>query len=171
MKKKAVLLILSLTLLLVFGVAQVALAGGWGRGGDGPRALSSANWTSMADALGLTDEQAAKIQELQKNMHERTQALRDQLRESMFALRQLRWQKNVDQATVEARIQEINNLRSQLYNEMQTTRQQMQSVLTQEQLAKMGSMCGFGGRHGKMGRGGWGGPAFGGPAAAQQGSQ
>lgn len=174
MKKKA--LLLTLSLLLVFGVVQAASAGwGWSAGNsDGPRTLSADNWTSLADALGLTDEQAAKMQDLQKNMYEKMQALRTQLQNSMFALRQLRWQKDVDQATVEAKIKEVNELRSRLYNERQQARQEMQSVLTQEQLDQLGSMCGFGGkhggRHGKMGRGGFGG-GFGSPPAAQQGNQ
>jgi Spy/CpxP family protein refolding chaperone len=169
LKKKV--LLLTLTLLLVFGVAQVASAGGWGwGGGSGPRILSADNWTSLADTLGLTDEQAAQMQELQKNMYNQTQSLRDQLREKMFALRQLMWQKNVDKATVEARMQEVNDLRSQLYSQKQAARQQMQSVLTQDQLAKIGTMRGFGGRHGRMYGSGLGYPAFSGSPAPQQGS-
>ncbi|MDH7578996.1 MAG: periplasmic heavy metal sensor [Bacillota bacterium] len=157
MKKKV--LLLTLTLLLVIGVVQVASAAGWGAGaGQGPRALSADNWTSLADTLGLTDEQAAKIQQLEKNTYDQTRALRDRLGDAMFELRQLRWQKNVDKATVEARIQEVNDLRSQLYNIKQSAWEERQSILTQEQLDKLESMRGFCGRHGGMGRGGFGGP-------------
>ncbi|MGQ9824157.1 MAG: Spy/CpxP family protein refolding chaperone [Desulfotomaculales bacterium] len=167
MKKKV--LLLTLTMLLVFGVVQVASAGVWGwGGGSGPRVFSADNWTSLADTLGLTDEQAAKMQELQQNMYNQTQSLRDQLREKMFALRQLTWQKNVDMATVEARMQEVNDLRSQLYNQKQAAWQQMRSVLTQDQLAKIGTMQGFGPRRGMGGQ--WGGPAFSGSPTPRQGS-
>ncbi|SFQ99406.1 hypothetical protein [Desulfoscipio geothermicus] len=44
MNKKIVLL--TVTLLLVFGIVQVAAAAGMGWGGNGPRMLNSDDWVS-----------------------------------------------------------------------------------------------------------------------------
>lgn len=117
----------------------MASAAGMGWGG-GPRM----NWVSLVDALNLTDQQIETIQQLQKNCFEQTGDLRDKLRDLMFDLRQYRLQKDPDQAQIDVKIKQINDLKSQLYEIKMQTREQMQSQLTTEQLAEMAKMRGFG---------------------------
>jgi len=143
--------ILAAALFLVFGIAQVASAGmGWG---GGPRMLDSENWVSPVETLNLTDQQIETMQQLQKSSFEQTGDLRDKLRGLMFDLRQYRLQRDPDQAQIDAKIDQINNLRSQLYNFKTQNTEQMQSQLTTEQLAEMAKMRGFG-KHGAHGFGG-----------------
>ncbi len=152
--KKRLAVLLMVTVVLVMGIAQVASASGWGGGmfgmrGGGPQ-LSADNWQSPAAFLGLTDEQSKQIKKIQQDAYNNSQDLRSRLQKAMFDLRQLRWDKNPDQDKLNAAINEVNNLRSQMYDQGQKNREQMTSVLTQEQLAKIGQQ-GFGG-----GRGGFG---------------
>lgn len=161
MKKKILLAVLATVLIL--GVVQVAWAAPWGPGGFG-----GANRPNPVQELGLTDQQVAQIQDLQQKMYEKTRDLRIKLMDAMFALKQLRWQKDPDQAAIDAKIKEINDLRSQLYQAAQENRQQMESVLTPEQKSKLESWCGFGGPRGGKGMRGFGGPRFGSsPSGAQ----
>ncbi|SFQ99496.1 Spy/CpxP family protein refolding chaperone [Desulfoscipio geothermicus] len=153
MKKK--MIVLTVTLVLVLGIAQVASAAGMGWGG-GPRMLDSDNWVSPVEALNLTDQQIETMQQLQKSSYEQTGDLRDKLRDLMFDLRQYQLQKDPDQAQIDAKIKQINDLRSQLYNIKAQNREQMQSQLTTEQLAEMAKMRGFG-KHGARGFGGFSG--------------
>ena len=144
-KKLAVLLVV--TMVLVLGVAQVASAG-WGGGmfgmwGGSPPQLSADNWQSPATFLGLTDEQSEQLKKIQQDTYNSTQDLRTKLQKAMFELRQMGWEKNPDQSKLDAAISEVNNLRSQMYDQAQKNRNQMTSTLTQEQLAKIGQQ-GFG---------------------------
>ena len=153
MKKK--MGVLTMVLLLIFGIAQIASAAGFGMGGGGgPRMLSGDNWGSPVDTLNLTDQQISKMQEIQKNTYDKTRDLKIKLMDSRFQLRQLQLQKNLDKAQIDTRINEINDLRSELYGITQKNREQCQSLLTQEQLAQMAKNRGFGmGAKGGMGFG------------------
>lgn len=203
MKKKV--LWLTLTLLLVVGIAQLAAAAPWGFGGRflgrDPAALANelgltdqqvqqmkdlqsqlqqtmqefqkkfesvltpeqlekakslpgffGNRNNPVEELGLTDEQVAKIQELQREMYEETKDLRQKLQDAMFELRQLRWEKNPDQATLDAKTKEVNDLRAQLQKATQEFQQKFESILTPEQLEKAKSRRGFFGT-GRIGHG------------------
>ncbi len=77
--------------------------------------------------------------------------LRTKLQKSMLDLRQLQWEKNPDQNKLNAAVSEVNSLRNQVYQQAQSCREQMSSVLTREQLAKIGQQ-GFAGGSG-MGSG------------------
>ncbi|SFQ99594.1 Spy/CpxP family protein refolding chaperone [Desulfoscipio geothermicus] len=145
MNKKIVLL--TVTLLLVFGIVQVAAAAGMGWGGNGPRMLNSDDWVSPVDAINLTDQQIAKMQEIRQKTYAQTRDLRIKLMDSMQELRQLQLQKNPDKAKIDAKIKEINDLRGKLYGIAQQSREQCRSLLTQEQLAQMAQ------NRGKWGRG------------------
>ena len=165
MKKKIALITLALA--VVFAGVQVASAAGflpWGNSG-GPPLLSSGNWQSPLAALGLSDQQSSQLQTLQKSMYDKTKDIRTQLLDDMFSLRQLELQKNVDQSAVNSKINEINNLRTQMYNNGQQARQQLQSILTPDQLDKLGSGIGPAFRGGGRGPGIGG---FGPPFATQQ---
>jgi len=165
------ILLPALTLMLVLGLAYTASAGGrawglWGSGAAAPFAggtrapFAGKTWSSPVDALQLTDEQIAKLQELQKATYDKTKGLRIQLQDLMFELRQLRLQRNPDQSAINSKTEQLNNLRKQLYEIGQQNREQMKSILTQEQLAKMTAPRGGGGRGrrgapGRMGPCGW----------------
>ncbi|BCV25508.1 Spy/CpxP family protein refolding chaperone [Gelria sp. Kuro-4] len=117
-----------------------------------------------AAELGLTDEQVQKIQDLQREMYEGTKDLRAKLQDAVFELRQLRWEKNPDQATVDAKTKEVSDLRTQLQQVTQEYQKKFESILTAEQLEKakslrgFGGFGGFGGGRGPHGRGGFGAP-------------
>lgn len=115
------------------------------------------NRQNPVEELGLTDEQVAKIQELQREMYEGTKDLRQKLQDAMFELRQLKAEKNPDQAALDAKAKEVNDLRAQLQKATQEFQQKFESILTPEQLEKAKSMRGFfggwGGRHGMKGFG------------------
>lgn len=150
MKRKLLLVSLGIVVVLIF--AQVAYA--WG---GGPRGFSANNWVNMADQLNLNDKQAKAIQEIQKQEFEQMQAKRDKMQQLMFELRTLQWQPGVDQQQVQAKIDELNKLRQEMFELRQQCRQQMMSQFTDEQLAEMfrNGGCGFGG--GKGFRGGFNG--------------
>ncbi|MEN6327438.1 MAG: pilus assembly protein, partial [Syntrophomonas sp.] len=61
MKKKLMLLTLSLTMLLVIG--QAAYAAGSGNG-DRPNGSSSQNWVPLAQQLNLNDRQVQQLKEI-----------------------------------------------------------------------------------------------------------
>jgi len=142
--------VLTVVMLLIFGIVQIASAAGFGMGGGGPRVLSSDNWTSPLSTLNLTSEQVSKMQEIQQNTYNKTRDFRIKLMDSMSQLRQLQLQ-NADKAQIDAKIQEVNDLRSSLYSITQDSRTQLQSLLTQDQLAQMAKNRGFG--MGGFGRG------------------
>jgi len=143
--------ILAAALFLVFGIAQVASAGmGWG---GGPRMLSNDDWVSPVDTLNLTDQQIATMQENRQNTYEQTRDLRIKLMDSMQELKQLQLQKTPDKTKIDAQIKEINDLRGRLYDIAQQSREQCQSLLSQEQLAQMAQNKG---QWGCGGRGGFG---------------
>lgn len=148
-RKFAVLVVV--TLALVLGTARMASADSWdgvmGRMGDNRHQLSADKWQSPAAYLGLTDEQSAQMKKLQLDHYNNTRELRAKLQKAVFDLRQLRWEKNPDPGKLNAAIGEVKSLRSQLYQKAKDNREQMTSVLTQEQLAKLGRQafgCGGG---------------------------
>lgn len=134
LKKK--LLPITVALLFVFGIVQVAAATGMGWGG-GPRMLNSEKWVNAVEVLNLTDQQIAKMREINQNTYEQTRDLRIKMMDNMHELKQLQLQKNPDKAQVEAKIKEINDLREKTHGIYQQSRQQCRSILTPEQQAKM----------------------------------
>ncbi|SFQ99410.1 Spy/CpxP family protein refolding chaperone [Desulfoscipio geothermicus] len=87
------------------------------------------------------------MQEIRQKTYAQTRDLRIKLMDSMQELKQLQLQKNPDKAKIDAKIKEINDLRGKLYGIAQQSREQCQSLLTQEQLAQMAQ------NRGKWGRG------------------
>ena len=143
MKRKLLLVSMSMVLVLVF--AQAAFA--WG---GGARGFSGDNWVNMADLLNLTDKQAQAIQDIQTKHFNDMQDERTKMQQLRNDLRSLRWQPGADQAQAEAKLNELNNLRQQMYEQQQQYRSQMTSQFTDEQLAEMGKNggCGFRGGNG-----------------------
>lgn len=150
MKKRFAVLIV-VTLALALGTARMASAESFGgdidiMGGHPPQ-LSADKWQSPAAYLGLTDQQSAQLKKMQQDHYNNTRELRAKLQKAVFDLRQLRWEKKPDPGKLNAAISEVNSLRSQLYKQSRDNREQMASVLTQEQLAKLGRQafgCGGG---------------------------
>ena len=151
MKRKLIfLVVLALALLLS---TQSALALGWDCGIEtvGPLPQGVDKGQSPAAVLGLSDEQSAQIKKIEQDHFSSTQELRVKLQKAMFDLRQLRWEKNLDQNKLNAAINEVKSLRGQMYQQAQKKRDQIAAVLTQEQLAKMGRAgLGCGGRFSGM---------------------
>lgn len=167
-KLRKKLIALALAVVLVLGVAGVAAASPWGFGsGRGPRGGDPAACAKAIADLNLTDEQVRKIQEIQTSAFEQLKGIQDALFQKMFELRSLLWQKNPDENAIAAKQDEVRKLRQQMYEIQQKMREQMNSVLTQDQLNKLNQARGCGHGHGRGQRGGFRGtpPSGNGPTA------
>lgn len=153
MKRKA--LLLTLVLALALGVVGVAYAGPRGSGGSG-------RIEKAVEDLGLTDQQLSQLRSIHQETYDKTRDLRIRLMDAMFSLRQLKLQRNPDQAAIDAKVKEVDEIRAKLQEFAQDARQQVESILTQEQKDKIGSFCGS--RPGRFGRGAW---RFGAPGPSQ----
>lgn len=133
---------LALTLVLAFAVAQVAAAG-WGTGaGPGGRAAGTFDWVNLAEKLDLTDEQSAKIQELQAQHFQKMNLLQDQQRSSRQELLQMRFKRGVDEAQARERIEKTAEFREQMRQEAAAFRTQLREMFTDEQLAEWSELRG-----------------------------
>ncbi|RDV84076.1 Spy/CpxP family protein refolding chaperone [Ammonifex thiophilus] len=146
-RSKKFLVALVLVLTLAFAVPVFAQTAA------GKQQGIPANRPNLGQELGLTSEQLAQIRDIQQQMYNQTRDLRIKLMDAMFELRQLRWQENPDQAAIDAKIKEIENLRDQLRQAAQEYRQKMDSVLTPEQKEKLQSLRGSGEWRGRGGMG------------------
>ncbi|MBP1761370.1 MAG: pilus assembly/Cpx signaling pathway periplasmic inhibitor/zinc-resistance associated protein [Firmicutes bacterium] len=90
MKKKLVVLALSLTLVVVF--SHAALAAGAGNKCVRPNRDSSQNQnqTPLAEKLKLSDRQVQQLKEINLSTYQSTKALKIKLMDAKFELRQLR---------------------------------------------------------------------------------
>ena len=129
---------LALALALVFAVTQVAAAA-WGLGFGG-RGIAADGWTNLAQELGITREQAAQIQELQRQHFAKVNKIQDQLRANRQELLMQRWNPDADPARVQAQIGKDGEFRDQLRQEATEFRNQLRGLLTEEQLAKWPEM-------------------------------
>lgn len=82
---------------------------------DGPR-LMDHNYVNPVYTLDLTDEQIAKIQQIKEYAYKQIRELKIKHMDSMHQLDQLQLQKNPDQAKTEAKIKEVNDLSTQMFN-------------------------------------------------------
>ncbi|GBF33893.1 hypothetical protein DCCM_3004 [Desulfocucumis palustris] len=135
MKKRIALL--TVTLLLLFGIAQVTAAAGMGRGDDGPPKLNGNNWINPVEALNLTDQQIVKMREINQKTYEQTRDLRIKRMDCMQELRQLKLQKSPDKSKIEAKLKEISELSEKIRGTAQQGKQEFRSLLTPEQQDKM----------------------------------
>ncbi|MDO7787629.1 Spy/CpxP family protein refolding chaperone [Desulforamulus aquiferis] len=131
--KKAVTIML--TLLLAFSIVQVASAEkGWGHG-------SKQHYSTLGEDpinnLKLTDEQINKLRDIQKKNHQETRELRIKLQDNIFELKQLKFQRNPDKSKVDTKVNEIKELKNKLSEIRQRNKTECQSVLTDEQKAKL----------------------------------
>lgn len=138
-----------LVLLLVLGLAFAASAA-WRRGSTPWRTeFGIRGRFNLVETLELTEDQVAKLKELQKEFYEKTKPLRNELQDVLFDLRQLSLAKNPDRAAVETKMDQAAKLRKQISELQEDYRQKVESVLTKEQLKKMKTVR----RGGKYGRG------------------
>jgi len=132
--------ILVCAVILLFGVVQAAPAAGlWNvghraeAGGEtGPCPLTS---------LGLSDQQLTQIREMRQSTYNQTRNLRSQIMDTKFALSQLKLQNKVDQAAVNAKVKELQDLHSQMKNNRLQARQKLQTILTPDQWNKLEATC------------------------------
>ena len=154
------IVVICLVLSLVLGLAFAASAGwrhgsasvpwriGFGRGGR----------FNLVESLGLTEEQTAKLKELQKELYEKTKPLRNEIQDILFELSQLRLAKDPDRTAIEAKMDQAAKLRKQISALQKDYRQKMESILTKQQLEKIKTAW-HAGRYGRgpgrMGLRGW----------------
>lgn len=156
MRSRKSLTVCALVAVLVLGAAGAAAASPWGLGfGRGPKGGDAAACAKVIADLNLSDEQVRKIQEIQTSAFEQMKSIRDALFQKMFELRSLLWQKSPDQDAIAAKQAEVKELRQQMYEIQQKVREQMKSVLTQDQLNKLEQAKGYGRWHGRVRGGGF----------------
>lgn len=144
---KSKLMFLTLTLMLVLGCSQMALAAGTGNHGFQNRACSKdANWIPLAEKLSLSDRQVQQVKEINLNTYKTTKVLKTKMMDAKFDRRQLMID-GKDKSAIAAKNKEIANLRNQIQKEQQQKWQQIQSILTPEQQSKLKEMKDFG-KHG-----------------------
>lgn len=144
---KSKLMFLTLTLMLVLGCSNLALAAGTGNCGSPNRVGSiDANWIPLAEKLSLSDSQVQQVRKINLNTYKTTRALKIKLMDAKFDQRQLMID-GKDKSAIALKNKEIADLRGQLQKAKQQRWQQIQSILTPEQQSKMKEMKGFG-KHG-----------------------
>lgn len=124
-----------LAAMLVFAVAGSVLAQGRGYMG-GPGTGYRCDITAVP-GLNLSAEQAQKIKDLQSAHWKDVQPLRDQMWTKRQELRQLWQQKSPDQAKIEAKQKEVQDLRGKLQAKQTEYRLAMLKQLTPEQRDKL----------------------------------
>jgi Spy/CpxP family protein refolding chaperone len=157
--------VVAVTGLLVLGIAVVAVAAPGGRFGigAGSPAAGTQNWAPPFTQLDLTEEQYAKLRDIENKYFEKMQTLRNEISRKALELRNLYLQKNPDENAIEEKQKEISDLREQMWQLRQDKFNEANNVFTKEQLDKLNSLrgqgfgrgCGFG--HKGFGRGMMGG--------------
>jgi Spy/CpxP family protein refolding chaperone len=127
-------------MLLVIG--QAAYAAGSGNG-DRPNGSSSQNWVPLAQQLNLNDRQVQQLKEINLNTYQATKDLKVKLLDAKFELRQLQIT-GTDKTAINAKVKEINELKTKIHTIRQQKWQKVQSILTAEQQSKLKDMKGFG---------------------------
>ncbi len=91
----------------------------------------------MFRGITLTDDQKAKMQQINQSFRERTQSLHQALGAKRQELRQVTEGDTFNEALVTQKLQESASLEARLLGEQFKMRQEMQSVLTTEQKAQI----------------------------------
>lgn len=146
MKKKLMLLALTLTLVVVFSHAALATSAGDKCVCSKQGSSQNLNRVPLAEKLKLSDRQVQQLQEINLSTYQTTKALRVKLMDAKFELRQLRIA-GTDKPAINAKVKQVNDLQAQIHKIQQQKWQKVQSILTAEQQAKLKDMKGFG-RHG-----------------------
>lgn len=142
LKKKLMLLTLSLTMLLVFSQAAFATGGG---NVDRPNGSScqSQNRVPLAQQLNLSDRQVQQLKEINLSTYQATKGLKVKLLDAKFELRQLQIT-GTDKTAINAKAKEVNELKTKIHEIRKQKWQKVQSILTAEQKSKLKDVKGFG---------------------------
>jgi len=138
-------LLAALALVLVFAVAQVASAAGFGFGGfrgKGPEGENAGKGFKMVEELNLTDQQVEQLKKILEETYSKTRDLKIKMMDLQHELQLLRLEQ--DEEEIEAKINEIKEVRDQIAEIMNEARERHRSILTEEQLEKMQEMRGMG---------------------------
>ena len=144
MLKKSV--VVALVGLLILGLASVAIAapGGMWRGNSNRASVNNGNVRPLITQLNLSDEQYNKIQAIHNNYFEKLQSMRNDIFTKVSEIRNLILQKNPDEKAIEAKQKEVDEIRSQMADLKQKKSDEINKVLTEEQLEKLNSLRGSG---------------------------
>ena len=134
--------------LLVLAIAAVAFAQGFGRGagwqGPHPAGLASADriaaWTQ---ALGLTEDQAKKLEALQKETADRAASVHQEMQTLGAEIRTLR-QQGASAEELQPKFDQMTGLRQEMWNARDSFREGLTQILTKEQMEKMPASAGRG---------------------------
>lgn len=94
----------------------------------------------MVKELGLTEEQAARIRAIDEDFWNRSQSLRDQMREKRLELRQLYSTVDPDKGAIEAFHAEVLGIKEKLRALSSEKRQAVENVLNEEQKEKIDAL-------------------------------
>ncbi|HHV57921.1 MAG TPA: hypothetical protein GXX50_09215 [Firmicutes bacterium] len=94
---------------------------------------------SIAD-LGLSQQQAERIQKLLREMYAATEGLRQELEDARFELSLLKWDTAAGEAALKEKAEEVSQLDAQLSNIVEEYQEKIEAVLTSEQLQKVKSV-------------------------------
>lgn len=132
--KKAALIMMA----VFFAVAIAATAFGFGRGpGYGPCPKGGFQGPAGFD---LTEEQRAKIKQIQEEQWKEMKPLQDQTFTKRDEIRKLWLEANPDRAKIMAALKEMQILRDQMKEKAKTFRLRLAEVLTPEQREKIESL-------------------------------
>ena len=108
-------------------------------GGDGfmkHKGHKGMNMERLKVALDLTEQQQADIQQIINQQREKVQPVREQAQLNRDGIRELMDQENLDEAKLQALMQEQSKLRTEMMIERHATRAKIDQVLTPEQRQK-----------------------------------
>jgi len=124
-----------MTVIVAFmvGVLPMALSGQ----SDKPEKMMRPGRALLKDALQLTPEQEAKIEEFSKARQEESRAFREKMRQMRENLRELMADPKADEKKVNSLIDEIAKLRGDRMKAQFKNRKEWEKILTPEQLKKL----------------------------------
>lgn len=134
----------SVAILVLATAFSAAMAQGWGHGkghgkGHGPDG-PGAGLHRMLAHLDLTDDQKEQIHGMFEQHREATEATREQLREAHRQIMDLTHADTLDETAIRQAIADAAVLRADMAVDGARMFQQMRTVLTEEQLQKLGEM-------------------------------
>lgn len=135
MRKKTLIVGLSLALIII--TTTTALAAGWGMGFGGGMGVACGLNGSQRNRLGnleLTPEQTKKILTIRQELAKDTLELRQQLQQINLELRYLWTAEAPDQTAINQKLAAMTPLRLELTKKIQEAQKQIESILTPEQL-------------------------------------
>ena len=157
MRKKTLIVGLSLALIII--TTTTALAAGWGMGFGGGMGVACGLNGSQRNRLGnleLTPEQTKKILTIRQELAKDTLELRQQLQQFKLELHYLWTAENPDQTVINQKLAAITSLRLELTKKIGQAQKQIVSTLTPEQLELYNNVQSFTpGRWGRFRHRGW----------------